>query len=77
MKIKYFGIAGEIMSNYPNIKMDNYGTVADLKNALLTQCNELNRIKGFMVAVNQEYASDDQRLNTGDEIAIIPPVSGG
>jgi len=29
------------------------------------------------VAVNHEYATDDQPLQPGDEVAIIPPVSGG
>jgi len=29
------------------------------------------------VAVNHEYATDDQLLQPGDEVAIIPPVSGG
>lgn len=30
-----------------------------------------------MVAVNQEYAEGDIRLRDGDEVALIPPVSGG
>jgi molybdopterin converting factor subunit 1 len=30
-----------------------------------------------MVAVNQRYATIQQRLAAGDEIAIIPPVAGG
>jgi MoaE-MoaD fusion protein len=29
------------------------------------------------VAVNREYAPRDQRLAAGDEVALIPPVSGG
>ena len=28
-------------------------------------------------AVNQEYADRDQVLRDGDEVALIPPVSGG
>jgi molybdopterin converting factor subunit 1 len=30
-----------------------------------------------MVAVNLEYVGPDYRLEPGDEVAIIPPVSGG
>ena len=32
---------------------------------------------GLMVAVNREYADRDRPLADGDEIAVIPPVSGG
>ena len=30
-----------------------------------------------MVMVNEDYAAPDQLLNEGDEVALIPPVSGG
>ncbi|MCC6175390.1 MAG: molybdopterin converting factor subunit 1 [Chloroflexi bacterium] len=30
-----------------------------------------------MLAVNQEYVGPDVRLHDGDELALIPPVSGG
>lgn len=31
----------------------------------------------LVLAVNREYASEDQVLHPGDELALIPPVSGG
>ncbi|MFL5826862.1 MAG: molybdenum cofactor biosynthesis protein [Thermoleophilaceae bacterium] len=31
----------------------------------------------LVMAVNREYAPEDQQLGEGDELALIPPVSGG
>ena len=31
----------------------------------------------IVVAVNAEYADDDKALSPGDEVCLIPPVSGG
>lgn len=32
---------------------------------------------GTLLAVNQEYAPAETELKAGDEVAVIPPVSGG
>ena len=32
---------------------------------------------GLLYAVNREYANRDRELHDGDEVALIPPVSGG
>jgi molybdopterin converting factor subunit 1 len=29
------------------------------------------------IAVNQEFAGDEVKLKVGDEVAVIPPMSGG
>src|SRR3954452_15123203 len=31
----------------------------------------------LVMAVNREYAAEEQLLDPGDELALIPPVSGG
>jgi molybdopterin synthase catalytic subunit/molybdopterin converting factor small subunit len=33
--------------------------------------------EGLLYAVNKEYASREHELHDGDEVALIPPVSGG
>jgi molybdopterin synthase sulfur carrier subunit len=35
------------------------------------------RIPQAMVAVNQEFAGSEEKVKDGDEVAFIPPVSGG
>jgi molybdopterin synthase catalytic subunit len=52
--------------------------VADAANALTQQFPSLAPfIKRVAFAVNQSYAKWDTQLNDGDELAVIPPVSGG
>ena len=51
-------------------------TVRDLLDALAHQIPALARTRG-MVAVNQEYVTPEAPLKDGDEVALIPPVSGG
>lgn len=34
-------------------------------------------VQQAMLAVNQEYVGPNFRLHDGDELALIPPVSGG
>ena len=36
-----------------------------------------NRCDGVVVAVNQEYVDQSTPISAGDEVALIPPVSGG
>ncbi|QJW88811.1 MoaD/ThiS family protein [Spirosoma taeanense] len=51
--------------------------VGDLLTHLHLQYPELAGIRSLLVAVNGEYAERDQALGSNDEIALIPPVSGG
>jgi molybdopterin synthase sulfur carrier subunit len=37
----------------------------------------LKELASYMIAVNNNYASDTQTILSTDEIALIPPVSGG
>jgi len=75
--IKYFGIAKEIVSSDIAELDVQQLSVAELRKKMNNQYKAFSQIKGYMVAVNQEYAMDDQIINIGDEVAIIPPVSGG
>ncbi len=53
-------------------------TVADLFQALCARYPALEEYEGrLMFAVNAEYAQPSRPLRGGEEVALIPPVSGG
>jgi molybdopterin synthase catalytic subunit len=53
-------------------------TVADLWDAVAAAHPQVGPLAGSVsFAVNQEYADRGQVLADGDEVALIPPVSGG
>jgi molybdopterin converting factor subunit 1 len=48
-----------------------------LKAELLRRFPALPWPQSTLFAINQEYGGNDSVLYSGDEVAIIPPVSGG
>jgi molybdopterin converting factor subunit 1 len=53
-------------------------TVADLREQLVGQYPAVAPLMSTLVcAVNEEYVPNDHRLGPGDQVALIPPVSGG
>jgi molybdopterin converting factor subunit 1 len=59
------------------IQLPEDATVADVLAAMAsTPVGEL-RPRECVVAVNREYANADEPVNAGDEVALVPPVSGG
>ena len=54
-------------------EVDGVATVADVWQALGLD----DEPAGLLYAVNRSYASPETQLADGDEVALIPPVSGG
>ena len=53
-------------------------TVRTLWQSLVTDSPELAPFESTVsAAVNEEYARMDRELHDGDEVAFLPPVSGG
>ncbi|MGP4062025.1 molybdopterin converting factor subunit 1 [Halobacillus litoralis] len=51
-------------------------TVGEVKE-LVSEKYGLDQIQSCMTAVNEEFALNDMKIEEGDTIAFIPPVSGG
>lgn len=78
IKLLAFGIVKEIFKvNLMEISLTEGASVAFLRKTLERQFPALKRLSTYMIAVNNEYAGEDVVLKANDEIAIIPPVSGG
>jgi len=75
--IKAFGIAKDIVGARETEMEFDGGTVGSLRKALKARYPSLSDIKSLMIAVNNAYAEDDLVMGESDEIALIPPVSGG
>jgi molybdopterin synthase sulfur carrier subunit len=79
VNILLFGITREITGQGRLTVPANAGitTVKALKAWLGQQYPAMQGLTSLAVAVDSEYAQDDDILNAGSEIALIPPVSGG
>ncbi len=79
IKILAFGIAKEILGG-SLLEMEIAGdaiTAAGLKSLLEENYPRLKQLSSFMLAVNNGFAGGDETITQTDEIAVIPPVSGG
>ena len=52
-------------------------TVSELLQRLETSYPTLLSLNSVLVAVNRKYADHNKTIQVSDEIALIPPVSGG
>jgi len=75
LNIKYFGLIAEVTQcNEETLEFSN-ATIADLKDVLFDKYPEL-KTKDFQIAQNHEIVSNET-LISGDEMALLPPFSGG
>lgn len=78
LTIKAFGITREIIGEKETIlELQEGATIVSLKAELEAQFPEIKGLKSLFIAVNNKYAEEGAELNENDEIALIPPVSGG
>ncbi|HEX7013864.1 MAG TPA: MoaD/ThiS family protein [Cyclobacteriaceae bacterium] len=78
LRIKAFGITRDILGGREvELPLNEGGTVGDLKAQLASAYPGVMELKSLFIAVNNEYADDTVVLNATDEVALIPPVSGG
>ena len=82
MIIKYFAWLKNITNTEEEeIKNENIKDIKTLKKFLLKKYPKLNQYMKeddfIRVAINLEYTTTNKSINSEDEIALFPPVSGG
>jgi molybdopterin synthase sulfur carrier subunit len=76
-KIKAFGITKDILGGKETVIDADVATVGDLRKFLNQKYPQLQGLNSLYIAVNHNYAEEASALAETDEIALIPPVSGG
>ncbi len=79
VKLLFFATCRDITGvKEMDYEVNDQATLSGLKSQLYVDHPELRPLeKTLSLAVNTEYVDDSVRLCCGDEVAFIPPVSGG
>lgn len=79
LKVRLFAILRDAVGEREiTITVPNGITVSYLKNEILKKYPQLSSFsERFVTSVNYKVTSADTIINSGDEIALLPPVSGG
>ncbi len=82
VKVISFGMLKDCLgSDAALIELEEGATIADLMRTLVADPRRGSRLElqlaGIAVGVNAEYATAKRVLCDGDEVALLPPVSGG
>jgi molybdopterin converting factor subunit 1 len=79
VQVLFFGVLKErLRGESEEMELPDGSTVGDLLQQFAARKSlRPNLLQSVAVAVNREYAKADEVLRDGDEVALLPPVSGG
>lgn len=78
VRILPFGILKDLLgSSATTMELPEGACVGDLLNRVGELHSTAQVLRGIAVSVNAEYATASQPLSEGDEVGLLPPVSGG
>jgi molybdopterin converting factor subunit 1 len=79
VRVLFFGVLKDLAGcSSDSLTLSEEATVGDVLEHYESQLASLNgKLSSVAVSVNQEYAGPDAKLHSGDEVALLPPVSGG
>ena len=72
-----FGVFTDIFcGNKIELTIPHNANVGDLKKYIIKKYPKTNNLN-FTVAINENYAKNDDIISENQTVALIPPVSGG
>ncbi len=78
VRVLFFGLLKDLVGKgTEDVSLPDGATVQDLLSHYGQKENLKGTLSSIAIALNQEYASPTATLRDGDEIGLLPPVSGG
>ena len=79
VKVLFFASLKDISGESKiELELEENSTVDSVKIKITLMYPKLESLLNFVrIAVNQEFADAETVVNNGDELAFLPPVSGG
>ena len=79
VNVKFFAITRDIVGKDEEVRsLPTQSSASSLIDALITEYPKMKEWKDHLrLAVNREYVPPNYPLHDNDEVAVIPPVSGG
>ena len=79
VRVVYFGMLRDMAGReQETVELNEGARLAELYSSLQERIPGLRKFGGSIaLAINYEYAAADSPLHEGDEVALLPPVSGG
>ena len=72
--------AARVAANAETLELEipEDSSISELRSTLVDQLPQLKELASTLrFAINEDYATDTDLVQAGDDIACIPPVSGG
>jgi len=79
IRVLFFGVLKDLVGRSADVvDLPEGARLRDLLSHYVHQAPRLEEMRAALaLSVNQEYARADRQLASGDEVALLPPVSGG
>lgn len=77
IQVKYFARFREITGTDSESLETDSPDISGLMNEVFRAHPDLSREKSILIALNERFADLSSSLSDGDQVAVLPPVSGG